>query len=148
GILWTGAEVSAGGCLLPDAMMKSIISVVLVLLSALAAAVEPLDRFKPQEPPPLAKEKEKNPAPESSAAVPGHARNARTNIKLRGILFVSDESQFHARGARGVKGVVVKGVSMLENQDFIQSMQKFLGQPIGLDLVEQIGHEAITYYKD
>jgi hemolysin activation/secretion protein len=115
-----------------------------------ALAFEPLDRFKPKEPKPLTKDQEENPENKPSASVTKNSQpgNAQVNLKLRGLIFIGSKPQIRSSGVKAMEGVVVEGVPMLDNSGFTQRIQKFLGQPISMDLVNAIAAETTQYYKE
>ena len=120
----------------------------LSLLATTALALEPLDRFKPKEPTPLAKEQEpkadKSTKP-STAPAPG---NAAITLKLRGVIFVGSKVQLRTGGVAAMDGVSVEGVPMLNSSSFTQRVQPFLGQQVSLDLVNAIAAETAKFYKE
>lgn len=117
-----------------------------VFIPALAVAQEPLDRFKPQEPAPLAKEKKAD--SETEPTFSPRRGKVKGSTQLRGLIFVGDKSQVRTKGAKRQSGIDAAGVPMLDNPEFAKRMEKFLGQPITIDLVNAIGLEAATYFKE
>lgn len=118
-----------------------------LIAPAMSVALEPLDRFKPKEPVPLAKEKESKPEPKPSGAKAKRG-NSHVGLKLRGITFVAGKVQLRSDGAKAVDGVRVKGVPLIDRPDFTQRMQQFMGQVVSLDLVNAIAGETVRYFRE
>ena len=118
-----------------------------LITPAIAVALEPLDRFKPKEPVPLAKEKESKPEPRPSGAKAKRG-DAHVGLKLRGITFLAGKPQLRTEGAKAADGVRVKGVPLIDRPDFVQRMQQFIGQVVSLDLVNTIAGESVRYFRE
>lgn len=126
--------------------MRTII--LLPFLSAtLAHAAEPLDRFAPKEPEPMAKKKEGKPEPKPSAAKAKRG-NEQAGIKLRGLVFVATKPQLRTGGVKAMDGVRIEGVPLIDRADFIQRMKNFIGQALSLDLVNAIALETARYFRE
>ncbi len=115
--------------------------------TALAFALEPLDRFKPKEPVPLAKDQEAKAEQKSTTGVK-QTGNAQITLKLRGLIFVGSKPQLRTGGVPAMDGVSVEGVPMLNTSAFTQRMQKFLGQQVSLDLINLIAADTAKFFKE
>ena len=112
----------------------------------LVVAQEKLDRFLPKQPTPLAKQEASTTEVKSSAArKPG---DAQVNLKLRGLIFIGSKPQLRTGGVKAVDGVSVEGVPMLNSSAFTQRIQKFIGQPVSLDLINAIAADTAKFYKE
>ena len=110
-----------------------------------AVALEPLDRFKPKEPVPLAKEKNTQPEAKPSTAKAKRG-NDSVGLKLRGLVFVPGKQQVRSGGVKGISGVRTEDVPFIDRPDFTARMQKFIGEPVSLDLVNAIAAETVRYF--
>lgn len=117
------------------------------LISVSALALEPLDRLKPRQPTPLSDKKEPKPAEAKPGELPPAPR-AEAYLKLRGLIFVGSQPQIRVKGAPVTDGVVVEGIPLIGNNGFTQRMQKYIGQPVSLDLVNAIAADTARYYKE
>src|SRR5438105_4300632 len=123
-------------------------AILLTLITpAFALALEPLDRFKPKEPEPLAKKKEGKPEPEPFTAKTKRG-SERVGIRLRGLVFVASKPQLRTGGVKAMDGVRVTGLPFIDRPDFMQRMQNFLGQAVSLDLVNAIASETVRYFRE
>jgi len=127
--------------------MRLSLSLLFSFFACTALALEPLDRFKPKEPEPLAKEQESRAAQKSTTGIK-EAGNAKVTLKLRGVVFVGSRLQLHTNGVAAMDGVSVEGVPMLNSSSFTQRIQKFLGLQMSLDLVNAIAAETAKFYKE
>ncbi len=116
------------------------------LIVALAAAQEKLDRFLPKQPTPLAKQKESKPEAKSTTA--SRSGTSQVNLKLRGLIFVGSKPQLRTGGVKAVDGVIVEGIPFIGHNGFTKRMEKFIGQPVSLDLVNAIAADVARYYKE
>ncbi len=114
---------------------------------ALATAAEPLDRFKPKEPTPLAKKKEEAREVEDSRKPQKEAQDVKTKLKLRGLSFVASKAELRGGRGRAFDGVRVSGVPLLEDPRFSALISKFIGRPISLGLVNEVAAETARWFK-
>ena len=114
---------------------------------ALASAVEPLDRFKPKQPEPLAGKKETKPEAKPSRTAP-KSGDTQGKARLRGLAFVASKPQLRADGAKAEDGVRISGVPMLDNPSFRARIAKFIGQSLNFDLVNAVAAETARYFKE
>lgn len=66
---------------------------------------------------------------------------------LEGLVFVNSLDQIVKQG-RDDKDIVIEDVPMLQNQDFKNRIIPFLGQPVNLDLLNEITREVVLHYRD
>jgi len=118
----------------------------LFIAATCVSAIEPLDRFKPKEPTPLTKDQQENPS--ASVTKAPQSNNAQVMLKLRGLIFVGNKLQVRANGIRAMDGVAVEGVPMLDTPGFTQRAQKFVGQPVNMDLINAIAAETAKFYRE
>ena len=128
----------------PTSAMKLAIAL-LITLGSIVFAAEPLDRFKPKQPEPLAKDQ--IPQPDEKPTIVKPPGDTQGGVKLRGIIFVGSTPQLRVKGAPATDGVLVEGVPMLNNPGFTSGMQKAIGQPVSLDFINPIAAETARYYK-
>jgi hemolysin activation/secretion protein len=117
-----------------------------LLLCTLGYSQERLDRFKPKEPPPLARTGVDESPDAASAARSG--ADASVGVPVSGIVFISALPEFHPNGLPSFNGVRTERVPVIDNADFRTRVSKFLGRPISMTLIEDVGHQTMAYFKE
>ena len=115
--------------------------------ATLPVAAEPLDRFKPKEPAPLAGKKGTKPEAKLSRPAP-KSGDTQGKARLRGLAFVATKPQLRADGSKAQDGVRISGVPMLDNRSFRARIAKFIGQSLNFDLLNAVAAETARYFKE
>lgn len=92
------------------------------------------------------------PSTRSAAELPSTAPEAAKDDtqllgSLKGLVFVDSPKAVKERGLKA-RGLVTNGIDLLEQPDFRQLAEPYLGQPLTLGRLNQLVREVVLYYRE
>jgi len=84
--------------------------------------------------------------PKVESAEGGAAKEAVVTAEVKALVFVESGEAVKADGVPGANGVIT-GIKILEQQDFREKLQTYLGKPATMATLNKISRDVIEYYR-